>query len=300
MQYYDPGDTPAKNPYASPSPSPSPAPTPTAGTPGAPPPPPAPPGTVNVTGSGYTPNYGNLIENDPAYLAAKAAADLAQRNAGARRKQALQQAIIQYGGLPSDFTDQYGDIDQATLDQAGHNQNSTLAQLANNYAKSGEQFRRSLAARGALQSGDLNYGQDQLDQAYAQQRYDAANAVGSGVNSALNDYLGVLSGNSQSLAGAIQGAESNVYSNPAYRPSEPTSANYDAGLSAQYGQPIYVDSSGNQYDSNGNPFAAPSASPAAPSAPSTNGGTSPYLDYFAPQPAPSNQWLGGGYSIYGG
>jgi hypothetical protein len=233
--------------------------TPTASAPTVTPPPPAPAGSVQ-TSAGYNPDYGSLITSDPAYLSASAAAQAAQAQAAARRKQSLQQAIIQYGGLPQGFADQYGDVDQTTLDQAGQNQYSTLAQLARNYSQNEEQFKRGLAARGALQSGDLNYGEDQLNNAYGQQRYDAADAFGSQANQSLNDYMSVLSGNAQNLSGAIQGAESNVYSNPAYQPVEASSANYDASNSAAYGQPIYVDSSGNLYDMNGNPFAPPAQS----------------------------------------
>lgn len=257
----DPGDP--YVPGGGASPSPTPTPTPTASAPAPTPPPVSPAGSVQ-TAPGYTPDYGSLISNDPAYLSAQAAAQNAQAQAAAKRKQQLQQAIIQYGGLPAGFTDQYGDIDQATLDQAGQNQYSVLGTLAKNYSQNEEQFKRSLAARGALQSGDLNYGEDQLTNAYGQQRYDAANAVGSQANQSLDAYMGVLSGNAANLSSAIQGAEGNVYSNPAYRPTEASSANYDAGNSSAYGQPIYVDSTGNLYDMNGNPFTppAPSASPA--------------------------------------
>jgi hypothetical protein len=232
-------------------------PTPTASAP-APTPPPQNP-TISV--GGYTPDYGGLISNDPAYLAAKSATEQAQANAAAQRKQQLRQALIQYGGLPSGFTDQYGDLDQATLDAASQNQNSTLAQLAKNYSQSGEQFRRSLAARGALQSGDLNYGQDQLDQGYAQQRYDAANQFGNSANSVLGQYMGVLSGNAQSLAGAIGQAEGNVSSQ--YQPVAAQTATYDSSASGQYGQPIYTGPDGKQYDQYGNPFTPPTAAPAA-------------------------------------
>lgn len=182
-----------------------------------------------------------------------------QAQAAAARKQSLQQAIIAYGGLPSSFSDQYGDVDQATLDSAGQNQYSTLAQLARSYMQNEEQFKRGLAARGALQSGDLSYGIDQLQNAYGQQRYDAANALGSSINQALGAYTGVVQNNAQNLTGAIQGAESNVFANPAYRSSEPSTADYDAANSATYGQPIYADGAGNLYDLNGNPFTPPSA-----------------------------------------
>jgi len=247
------------------------------------------PGSISMPGD--SPDYGGLIKGDPGYMAAQANATKTQADAAAQRKQRLQQAIIQYGDLPAGFADQYGDLGAETQALAKNNQFSVLANLAKNYDKSQEQFRRGLASRGALQSGDLNYGADQLDQAYGQQRYDAANQVGNSLNDALGSYTGVLNSNQQNLAGAISGAEANVYSNPAYRPTPATNANYDAANSAAYGQPIYVDDSGNQYDSNGNPFRpGGGAAPAAPAAP--EGPTAP--DFFAPL-ADSNL-----ASLYGG
>lgn len=222
------------------------------------------------TSPGSTPNFQSLITNDPTYQGAQNAAQAAQGSAEAQRRAAVQQSIIQYGGLPPGFTDTYGDIDQATLDQASANQNSTLAQLKTNYGTSQRQLMQALAARGALQSGDLNYGQDQLNQGLSQQEYDAANTEGNGLTGALNTYTGVLNQNAQNLSGAIGSAESNVLGqvdsngNPIYAPTAPTQANYDAANTAKYGQPIYSDGSGNLYDRNGNPFSPPTASTYAP------------------------------------
>jgi hypothetical protein len=282
-RYVDDYSTPAPSIYNGPSASDAPGPVGTASAPTPTPPPAAPAGSVQVS-PGFTPDWSNLIQNDSGYLAAKAAADKAKNDAAAQRKQALQQAIIQYGGLPSGFADQYGDIDQATLDSAQQNQFSTLAQLAKGYAQNEEALRRGLAARGALQSGDLNYGEDQLQNAYGQQRYDAANAIGSQANQVYGAYTGVLNGNAQSLASALQGAESAIYSNPGFAPVAAQTANYDASNSATYGQPIYVDSQGNLFDQNGNPFSpsGPSAS-SAPSAPAPTDTTSVYFNPSAGQ-----------------
>lgn len=216
---------------------------------------PKPPDVVNpppsvTTNPGYTPNYPGIIQNDPGYLAARNAAQLAERNASAMRRQQLRDAIIRYGGIGS-FKDVYGDLDPSTLDLASKNSNSILAQMASNYGLSEHQFRAQLAARGALQSGELGYGQDQLDKSYAQQRYDAANNLGTDTANALNSYTGVLSQNAQSLAQALAQAEASSISNPLYQPRGATYANYDAGLSAKYGHPVYTDDSGNLYDGTG-------------------------------------------------
>jgi hypothetical protein len=242
----------ALNPYsgsgsgtASAQPTPAPAPA-------------APVGQVQ-TFAGYTPNYAGLITSDPGYVTAQTAAAQAASAAAAQRKAALQQAIIRYGGVPSGFTDTYGDVDAATQDAATVNQYSTLAGLKTNYEQSTQQLMQQLAARGALQSGDLGYGQNQLDQAYGQQQYDAANAMTDTDTSDLNAYTGVLNQNSQNLAGAVNSAETNVASNPAYLPQPASYADYAASESAQYGQPIYKDTNGTLYNSNGSIYTPGSA-----------------------------------------
>jgi hypothetical protein len=217
--------------------------------------------TLSPGSGGYTPDYTSLLQNDPGYLAAQAAAKLAEQQAAQSRRASIEQAIIRYGGaLPSGFKDTYGDVDQATLDAARQNQNSTLAQLKNNYDQSVMNFQRALAARGALQSGDLNYGYDQLTRGEQQQEYDAGNQLLDQLGGYVNNYAGVLSSNASNLAQALMSAESNVYSNPAYRPvaaTPATTANYDASSSALYGQPIYTGSDGTLYTADGNPFSLP-------------------------------------------
>lgn len=235
------------------------------------PPPPAPPtGTATVpqhapmtpaghvqTSPGYTPDYNALLGSDPGYLAAANAAQQANAQGAAARRAALRQLVIRYGGLPGGFGDVYGDVDQATLDAAKSNQFSALAQMKDNYTKSLDQFQRGLAARGMLQSGELGYGSDQLQRGEAQQEYDAANQFGDQAQGAINQYLGIVSGSNQNLAGAVSQAESNLISNPTYQPVAPTYADYDATSSAQYGQPIYKGEDGSLFTQDGNPFTPP-------------------------------------------
>lgn len=240
------------------NPAPPPAPSPPVGTATVPTPPPAPKAPSTISFGGYTPDYGSLIKNDPAYLAASDAASASGGAAAAQRRAALRRAYIQYGGnLPAGFSDQYGDIDQATMDAAKANQNSALSQLAQNHEQGLMQFKRALAARGALQSGDLNYGQDQIDRGYGQQQYDAANQFLDQANGVYGQYAGVMGQNASNISGAIQGAESNLLQNPAYKPVAPTTANYDSASSVQYGQPVYKTDDGSMYDQNGNPFVPP-------------------------------------------
>jgi hypothetical protein len=266
---YTPGSHPAIPTASAPSPTPPPADSGAGGG-----------GGGGGGAGGYTPDYTSLIQNDPAYIAA-VAANKASASAGeATRRAALRRAYIMYGGdLPSGFKDRFGDLNRATLDAAGVNENSVIANLARSFQQNTEQFHRSLSARGALQSGDLNYGADQLQRGNEQQRYDAGNQFLDQANQYYGQYQDVLNQNADRLVGAIQAAEGNVYNNPAYRPSysdpgttpvdgssaaTPTSnvvwpgsqgyATYHAGASAMAGQPVYQDGQGNLYDQRGNPF----------------------------------------------
>lgn len=265
----------APDPSASPAPGPY---TPGASAP-APTPPTSGPDNINVGGTpAYTPDYGAAIQSDPGYASAQSAAQQAQATAQAQRQAALRAQVIQYGGLPDGFKDPYGDIDQATLDAAKGNQYSTLSGIKRNYDQSVSQFQRALAARGALQSGDLNYGQNQLDMGYGQNQYDAGNAFGNAGQGILNSYSGVLGSNAQNLAQAIQAASANAYNDPANRPQDATAgtqANRNASMSSQYGIDIYDDGSGNYYTRDGSPWSPPSASassnPYAPAYPVAGG-----------------------------
>lgn len=254
---YNPGGpsaTPGASPYV-----------PGAGQP--PPTPPSAPGPDSISigaTPGYTPDYTSAIQNDPGYAASQTATQQAAANAQAQRQAALRAQVIQYGGLPDGFKDPFGDIDQATLDAAKNNQYSTLASLKKNYDQSVSQFQRALAARGALQSGDLNYGQNQIDTGYGQSQYDAGNQFGSAGQGILNAYTGVLGTNAQNLAQAIQAAAANAYNDPANKPvtaNPGTTASRNAALSSQYGIDVYDDGSGKYYTRDGNPWVMPSASP---------------------------------------
>jgi hypothetical protein len=218
-----------------------------------------------TTSAGFTPDYTGAIQSDPSYAAAQTGVQKSNADAAAQRAAALKAAVIQYGGLPDGVQDAYGDIDQATLDAAKGNQYSTLAALARNHQQSVEQFRRALAARGALQSGDLSYGQDQLDTGYGQGQYDAANQFGGAASGVLNQYGQVVDQNMQSLASAIAQAQQNAYADPMNRPVAANTAARDASKSALYGTDIYVAPDGTMYTRDGSVYTPPppSASPAA-------------------------------------
>jgi hypothetical protein len=78
------------------------------------------------------------------------------------------------------------------------------------YEQGVEAFKRSLAARDALQSGDLPTGLGQLDYGKGQSEYDLAQQFGSGARGAVNDYAGVEGDQYRQYAQAINDAASRV------------------------------------------------------------------------------------------
>src|SRR5215471_16757964 len=165
--------------------------------------------TLKAAVEGYTPNYKNIIESSSGYQAAAAAAKAAEHQGAINRRAAIRQALIRYGGA-TNWTDTYKDIDQATRDLAAQNQTSTLAGLQRGLATSQMDLRRGLAARGMLQSGDLGYGEDQLNTQYAQARYDAANQLGDLLSGYVGTYSDILGQNRKDLSNAVATEEASA------------------------------------------------------------------------------------------
>jgi hypothetical protein len=149
------------------------------------------------------------IAGDPGFQAWKTGSDFTLSNAAAQRQAALRALAIKFGGI-GNLNDRYGDIDKATLDAASKNPYSDLAGSKRNYDQGVEAFKRGLSARGALQSGDLGYGLDQLDYTRGQSEYDLANQFGGAATSAVNDYANTEADQRRSEAQAILDAAGRV------------------------------------------------------------------------------------------
>lgn len=221
------------------------------------------PGSLPLT-PGYTPDYGNLILSDPAYLTWRNNSQLELAKAAAQRKAAIDALIVQYGGA-GQFKDAYGDVNQQTLDAAKSNQYSDVARLQRSYEQGVEQFKRQLSARGMLSSGDLGYGLDQAELQRQTSEYDLGNEFMSAVNRAIGGYSDTESLQRQLEQQAIQAAEQSVYSNPMNRPTEGTSATLDPDWMQKYGHPVYVGPDGRLYNADGSAYSAPAAPPQQPS-----------------------------------
>lgn len=208
---------------------------------------------IQLSGA-YTPDYNSLINNDPSLVAFRGNEAQSIADAGTARQQAIRSLAVQYGGLPQGVNDLYGDIDQTTQDLAKNNQYSDTANLTKNYNDTVLGIKRSLAARGALQSGDLNYGLDQANTAKGQQSYTLGNNFSNALQMALNNYTGGVNSIKQQEADAIRQAGQNVYANPAYRPGDAVMANYLGGSFEKYGQAVYQGADGKLYGADGSSF----------------------------------------------
>jgi hypothetical protein len=209
----------------------------------------APPPNVGLT-PGYTPNFKQLIESDPAYTSWANDAQKSIADAAAQRRAALQALAINYGSLPSGFSDNYGDIDQNTLDLASKNRFSEAGKLQRSYDQGVEALKKALAARGALQSGDLGYGLDQAN--YQGPRPSTTSAVSSVTPRRATS---TREPGARRRGERDQQAEQSVYANPDNRPTQGSEAHLDHDWQSKYGVPVYVGSDGSLYtlDGNNNP-----------------------------------------------
>lgn len=163
-------------------------------------------------------NYQALLEADPGYMAWQTNSIQDLSNAATQRQAALRALVEQFGGLPAGFKDPYGDLTSGDLALAASNPYSTRANLARDYHTNVESMRKALAARGALHSGDLGYGQNQLDTQYGQQQYDAGQQFAQALQGAISSYTDAQAQDRQAQVGAITGAYGNIIQNPAYVP----------------------------------------------------------------------------------
>lgn len=225
--------------------------------PGIPSPTPTPTPSGTVTLKGYTPDWGGLLHSDPAYLAWENNANRSIGDAAAARSAAIKALAIDTGALPTGFSDPYGDLDQTTLNLAKNNQFSQSAVLDRNYTQGVQQMEKALAARNALDSGDLVYGQQQADFNHGQQEYNLGQSFSTQLANIVNAFKQAQDTAWGGEQQAITDASNNVYANPANRPTPDQTLSLEPNWIIKYGAPTYSDANGGLYqlDANGNPQA---------------------------------------------
>jgi hypothetical protein len=181
---------------------------------------PAPP-IPGIKTPGYTPNYGAILGNDPGLMAVRNNNTFNLAQAAAERDAQIRK--LRYGFSGSRF----GSLQQL---QRTQDQGNFLGD-------------KSLAARGALHSGETPWEHTQRQYAHDLGLYDASSSLEDQIAQAVHGYLGTAQGAASSEAQGISEAVARDAANPIHQPQEGF-ANYDVGLSQQYGQHVYKDLSG--------------------------------------------------------
>ncbi len=177
-------------------------------------------GSYDVAGGGTTqPSAGTsiptveelmgLLNQDPTYQMFQANKAKGLADAAAMRREGIRQLVLQYGGIGG-LKDSYGDVDPGTLDLASKNEFSQTKRVDKNYLEGVEAFKRALAGRGALQSGDLGYGLDQADFQKGQSLYDLGTQTTSAAQKLVNEYVGNENSWRMQEANAVMAALQNI------------------------------------------------------------------------------------------
>jgi hypothetical protein len=197
-----PATHPTRNEVLTPS---GPAPAPAAGGGGA---------AASGGAPGTTPNLLDLIAGDPLYQQEKGALDTQDVTDAHARRAAIQQALIQYGLVPSDLNGLglspealailQGDIDPTTIALAGKNTDEGLsltARLNQAHADALSQLTNSLAARGMLSSGTTGFETGREDLRNKQSASDALKQL----MGAIGGYIGQYTQGVTNRAGQLGG-----------------------------------------------------------------------------------------------
>lgn len=221
-----------------------------------------------------------MIQNDPVFaqlradLSAQGYGDLASRNA------ALNRLFVGFGQVPDinaashqlGISDLGQAIDPTTGQLAAENQFSTTAHLGQAHTDALRQIRQGLAARHALQSGELGYQLNKENSAYGQAQSDSTQQLLDAIAQLQGGYTAAQRGNSQQLnAGLGQATDRQIGLNPS---TGSQAAAYDSATG------LYKDANGNYWNPDGTPHVGGvAAAPAAPTAPAVGAqttGINPY------------------------
>lgn len=234
------------------------------------PPPVLPSSPTNYSGTttipGWQPDYKSLIANDPNFLqlqkdlAAASASDLASRNA------MINKALVSFGSVPDLASaakqlgfDVGGAVDSQTAGVAANNPYSTQANLLNAHNQAITQLKHALAARHALQSGELGYQLGQENKSYGQAQYDATQKLLDYISGVQAAYAQAEQQRAMQEAQGRNDAARFQSGLPQNQGKPDQTATLDEGLSKQYGKPVYRGPDGKLYNQDGSPFTPPSA-----------------------------------------
>ena len=199
----------------------------------------------------YQPDYQSILNEDPAFTALKGSLSAQGIASAAQRRQATNQALVQFGAVP-DFASQASklglspdalamlraDIDPATSALASGNQFSTEHELQRQEDQAMLALRNNLAARGALSSGENAYQSGNQEHAYEGAQQDALMKLLGAITGYQQNYVTNQQSSQQQLVQGIQQAEQNAASLPQYQ-------GFSLNYNAKSGK--YVGPSGEKY-----------------------------------------------------
>jgi hypothetical protein len=157
-----------------------------------------------------------VLESDPAYAQAQTDATQSAGDAAATRTAAIQQAILQFGGVPEGFQDAYGDATPADIAAGQANPYSQLAQAQRQEGQTEESDRQGEAANGSIFSGQTPTDMGNENYNYGATLSGLGQQFGQAAQNAIGAYTGQLSTNQTNLTNALFDAEKNEQTNPAY------------------------------------------------------------------------------------
>ena len=156
-----------------------------------------------------------ILQSDPAYAQAQTDATQAQGDAASTRQAAIDQAVLQFGGVTPGFKDAYGDVSQAQIAAAQANPYSDMAQNARAFALTKAQQEQSGGAYGGF-SGDTPTELSNQDYQHGLDLNTLDQNFGSTVGNAVGAFTGQLGTNRTNMTNATFAAEKDQSTNPAW------------------------------------------------------------------------------------
>lgn len=229
-----------------------------------------------------TPDFKNLIAQDPSYLYTQQGVQGANLDAASARTAAVRHLLAQYGTVPNlnglnvtDPSDPSGrgfldqDVDATTRDLAAQNDaagTSVLGQLGYSHSQNLSNLRALMAARGILGSGQDSLVQADEGHQYAGQVDTAQSSLFDALHQAQQDYLAQYRTGQQQQAQALMDTTNRLQAS-GVGDSVKTTANLDPAFTSN-GAPVYKDSGGNYWGANGKAVSANDLTTTAPAQPS--------------------------------
>lgn len=178
----------------------------------------------------YQPDYQSILNEDPAFSALKQSLSAQGIQSAAGRRQATNQALVQFGSVPNFAAEAgqlglspdalkmlEGDIDPATAGLASHNQFSTEAEMKRQEDQAMLALRNNLGARGALSSGEDAYQTGNQEHNYESAQQNALLKLLGAITGYQQNYTTEQQGQQQQLDQAIQQAEATDSALPQYQ-----------------------------------------------------------------------------------